>query len=398
MFPSSPDHAIRPRTATRRVALVVVAALALVAAACGSDGSGAEGEASSTSPSAQLASAAQLGSFAVGQRTIDIADAQDPARTMSVDVWYPVEADAVAGATPTEYAFLPGLGYTSERSFASAPPAQGPFPLVIYSHGSGGFRWVATFFTEFLASHGFVVAAPDHTGNTAIDGFTGTATDSATTAYNRPRDVTTTIDAVLALSEDDADPLAGRVDAERIAVAGHSFGGFTTLAMASGYDAEAGPVPSDPRVKALVAMAPYTLLFSDTELGFVDVPTLIVSGTEDERTPIADNTERPANLIAGRPLVRVDITGAAHNSFTDLCFLADAVGQLPDVPQAIVDELASQTGQACGDEVLAWARVHEINNAYSLAFLTDVLLDTDTYAAVLSCEGAPPEVVCTSKS
>jgi predicted dienelactone hydrolase len=311
-----------------------------------------------------------------------------------VDVWYPVDPDDTEGVANTEYAFIPGLGYTSTVSFAGAPVAEGPFPLVVYSHGSGGFRWVATFFTEFLASKGFVVAAPDHTGNTAIDSFTGGSVDSPTNANNRPGDVSDTIDAVLAASADEADPLAGRVDDSRIGLTGHSFGGFTALASASGHTNTVGTTSADPRITALVLMAPYTLLLSDEELASVTLPTLMISGTDDLTTRIESNTERPWGLISGRPLVRIDITAAAHNSFTDLCQLREEVAKIPNVAEAITDALAAQSGQACSDSVLASVEVHRITNAYSAAFLIDQLTGSTTYEGLLACQGAPTDVTC----
>lgn len=385
----------------------VLTAVVLLAAACGSGDDGAVPAAdaatdttveSVSSAAGLLVDAAASGPYAVGLRTLSLTDSGDEGRSFSVDVWYPVDAADTAGVANAEYSFIPGLGYTSEVSFTDAPAAEGPFPLVVYSHGSGGFRWVATFFTEFLASKGFVVAAPDHTGNTAIDGFTGGSVDSPTNANNRPGDVTDTIDAVLAANDDNADPLAGRIDATRIGLTGHSFGGFTALASASGHTNSVGTTTADPRITALVVMAPYTLLLSDDELAAVGLPTMMISATDDLTTPIETNTERAWDLISGRPLVRIDVISAAHNSFTDLCQLREAVADLPDVSEAITDALAAQAGQACSDDVLASVEVHRITNAYAAAFLIDQLTGSTTYATVLACEGAPAEVMCDARS
>lgn len=400
---------IRVRSDRNRLFLVAaVAIVALVGAACGSGGDDQDSaggstdttvaEASATGASGELDEAGTPGPYAVGLRTLSLTDSGDSGRSFSVDVWYPVDAADTAGVANAEYSFIPGLGYTSEVSFTDAPAADGSFPLVVYSHGSGGFRWVATFFTEFLASKGFVVAAPDHTGNTAIDGFTGGSVDSPTNANNRPGDVTDTIDAVLAASDDASGPLAGRVDASSIGLTGHSFGGFTALASVSGHTNAVGSTVPDPRITALVVMAPYTLLLSDDELAAVDVPTMMISATDDLTTPIETNTERAWELISGRPLVRIDVTAAAHNSFTDLCELREAVAELPDVSEAITDALAAQAGQACSDGALASVEVHRITNSYAAAFLIDQLTGSTTYAAVLACEGAPTEVTCDVRS
>lgn len=388
-----------------RLAAALVAVV-LLAGACGSGGDADPSADASTettvatasAAAAELAEAGTAGPYAVGLRTLTLTDSGDESRSFSVDVWYPVDAADTTGLANAEYSFIPGLGYTSEVSFTDAPAAEGPFPLVVYSHGSGGFRWVATFFTEFLASKGFVVAAPDHTGNTAIDGFTGGSVDSPTNANNRPGDVTDTIDAVLAANANDADPLAGRVDDTRIGLTGHSFGGFTALASVSGHTNAVGTTVADPRITAVVVMAPYTLLLSDDELAAVDLPTMMISATDDLTTPIETNTERPWNLISGRPLVRIDITAASHNSFTDLCQLREAVAELPDVSEAITEALAAQSGLACGDDVLDSVEVHRITNSYAAAFLIDQLTGSTTYAAMLACEGAPADVTCDVRS
>ena len=78
---------------------------------------------------------------------------------------------------------------TRRRSRTTRRPCRtkGPFPLVVYSHGSGGQRYVSAFLTEALAARGFVVAAADHTGNTALDVFTKTQLPPREILRIRPR-------------------------------------------------------------------------------------------------------------------------------------------------------------------------------------------------------------------
>src|SRR6266545_1079399 len=88
------------------------------------------------------------GPFPVGVRTIQ---APDPARgrLFPCETWYPADiGDADRSARPGE-----------ERDAAARP---GAYPLVVYSHYSGGHRRAATFLCTHLASHGYVVAALDH--------------------------------------------------------------------------------------------------------------------------------------------------------------------------------------------------------------------------------------------
>ncbi len=384
----------------------VLAASALLLAGCSSgsqaaDSASADASASvaaaaqsAVSSKAEQAAAAAPGPYAVGRRTITVTDDARAGRSFPVDIWYPVDPAATGGAAPSEYSFLPGLGYTSKVSLADAPAAKGQFPVMIYSHGGGGFRWVATFFTEFMASKGYVVVSPDHPGSTALDQLSGASVDDQVNAFNRPPDITRTLDTVLAADANPADPLAGTIDESRIAVSGHSWGGFTSLAMVSGHTGPAGTTKPDPRVKAMVVMAPYSELLSDSELAQVKVPVLMISSTGDVTTPIKTNTERPASLIPGRPLVRVDIDGGVHNSFTDVCTLRDSVAANPNVPAAVTAALDKGAKEACAPDVLDANVIHQITNTYSAAFLATELQGSKDYATMLKCVAPPKDATC----
>src|SRR5690606_3417151 len=95
-----------------------------------------------------------------------------------------------------------------------------------------GIRFQSLFFTERLASYGFVVIAADHPGNTVLDAFLGTM-DAESILLNfalRPLDVLRLIDYAAALNEAGS-AFDGLIDMERVAVAGHSFGGYTALSV-----------------------------------------------------------------------------------------------------------------------------------------------------------------------
>lgn len=51
------------------------------------------------------------------------------------------------------------------------------FPLIVYSHGNNGSRYIDSVYTGALASQGYIVVAPDHPGNTALDLLAGAAGD-----------------------------------------------------------------------------------------------------------------------------------------------------------------------------------------------------------------------------
>lgn len=324
------------------------------------------------------------GPYAVGRRTVTVADPDRPGRTLTVDLWYPTDE---TGGAPSAYEFAPGIGFDSTVALdGPAVSEAGPFPLVVYSHGSGGMRYVASFFTEVLASHGVVVAAPDHAGNTSLDELFGTADPLGVVARNRPLDVSAVISAILDRSV--APEISRSVDRARVGVAGHSFGGHTALAIGGGF----GDVPPDERVSALVLMAPASVGLSDEELAAVDIPTMVLSGTLDTITPIEPHTERVAALVSGRPLLRVDLIGATHQSFSDVCEYTVLLRRLPAVDDAIVDLVEERAGDTCGPDVLDVDEAQALVNRYAIAFLLSELTAEGDAADALDPRHAP-EVV-----
>lgn len=237
------------------------------------------------------------GSFPVGVRTADITD---PARgrPLSVEVWYPA-LDAHAGqdtspATRDTYDLIPGFPPAWQEAARDAAPRPGKYPLVVFSHGFGGHRRQSTFLCTHLASRGYVVAAPDHTGNTIAEMIQwmmtvqsgGELPDLAglldSFIADRPTDIRFTIDGVLA---DSIGGVASLVDPERIGMSGHSFGGWTTLMVAG----------RDPRVRAALPLAPAggeTPLPSDPLRNALDfdwgreVPTLFLVADNDTLLPL----------------------------------------------------------------------------------------------------------------
>ena len=141
---------------------------------------------------------AQHGSYWVGTRDFVIPDAKGD-RPLPATIWYPalnpekateeVVYQTILGDT------LPVFGHALLN--APADLTQGPYPLVIFSHGNGGTRLDTIYYTEHLASYGFVVIASDHTGNTIVNGGQNQY------PYNvlRQLDIIRVIDFAAALSE-----------------------------------------------------------------------------------------------------------------------------------------------------------------------------------------------------
>lgn len=240
--------------------------------------------------------------------------------------------DHVQGALVPVALLYPAVGEERTEHFGpytldvarDAAPADGVYPLVVISHGHSGTPWAYRQLAKHLALAGFVVALPAHTGNTRTDNtLAGTAANLA----NRPRHITLTIDAALAdavLGAHIATDAAGA----RVAVIGHSIGGYTALAAAGGVawsgpyerkDSQAlpeqVPVTPDARIRALVLLNPATFWFIAGSLRPVDLPILLRTGEKDEVTPI-EHAHKIIEGVARPELVEhKDIPGAGHFAF-----------------------------------------------------------------------------------
>ena len=205
-------------------------AILLCVAGCGAE----EMQPPALEPALPGADPAARGPHRVGVTTFETTDGEVDGRTFSVEVWYPTSAGP--DAPVADYEITAG-GFT----LVTLPSPNGtvrdgpldlrgaPHPVVVFSHGFSGVRQQSVYLCEYLASHGFVVAAPDHVGNT----FTNMGAPAIESARVRPIDVGRTLDALLAKADGWPDELlAFAADPERIGVAGHSFGGFTTFRVA----------------------------------------------------------------------------------------------------------------------------------------------------------------------
>ena len=317
------------------------------------------------------------GQYEVGVATIVIED-PDGIRPLTVDVWFPlgggVDATTLA---PQQYTLLPGVYYESPTAFAATADhaADGPFPLIVYSHGSGGLRYIHSAYTEQLASHGYIVVAPDHTGNTAVDRLAGSNAAPEEIAFNRPTDVGRVIDAFVDPSHPTAGPYATHVDAERVVVTGHSFGGFTPIATVTGFANELGEVPADDRVDAIIVLAPAvsTTLLSDELIATIDVPMMVLVGTDDVTTPVDPNVTRLWDASTSTPAYRIELVAGEHQTFTDICSYQDSIPALANVPEIVTETIDTFAVEGCSPGDIDDTRANEITTTYVLGFLDQVL-------------------------
>jgi predicted dienelactone hydrolase len=269
-----------------------------------------------------------MGPFQVGVRTIEILDTgrRNPdgsPRKLVTEIWYPATqaTKGMAGAaydikdvfTDAQKVMLAGASVPVLQTTAvrDAPPAasHGPFPLVIFSHGQAAVRWQSTYYTVFLASHGYIVASPDHEGGTLYDVVRGQLSAVTEGVEKRPQDVTYVINRLSRLPE--GDPLKTLIDIEHLGVTGHSFGALTTLRVAA----------FDKRVKAIVPQAPVTTDFAWIGIAKpieLKIPVQIQGAHQDKTLPWDENVA-PAWDAQLKPRQLLDIVKGGHFTFSDLC-------------------------------------------------------------------------------
>lgn len=342
-------------------------------------------------PPNDLGPTAEFGPYPVGITTLALSDmsrrnvAGTGPRPVTVEVYYPSTSEAVAGR-PKDIATVLGIPVVETPAYRDvALAADGPYPLLLFSHGNNGLRIQSFFFAAHLASHGYVVVSPDHHGNTFVDTLAGTV--DLQSATNRPLDMRFLIDTFLAANTEPGNFFAGALDGERIGMSGHSFGGYTTFALAGGPFAVG--TFTEPRIKAILPQAPAGP-FDDAFFAGITVPTLIIGGSIDETTPPADNQQRPfEHLPAGAAVVAwANLTDAGHFTFSDFC----------EVPRMLLGFLGGFE-EACEPRHLPWRHAHDIVNYLALNFFDATLRGDPAALARLAPEqvGTIEDVVFQSK-
>ncbi len=187
--------------------------------------------------------------------------------------------------------------------FHPADNVDGPYPLIIYSHGFSSNRDEGVYLAEHMASHGYVVVA----ANYPLTNMNAPDRPFVMDVINQPGDVSFLIDSVLAQSADETHMLAGMIDPERIGVAGISLGGMTST-MAAFH-----PVTGDPRIRASLSIAGPTAQFTAAFFESPDVPFLMLAGDIDALVPYESNAHPVLEKVPGSQLVT--IAGGSHTGF-----------------------------------------------------------------------------------
>jgi dienelactone hydrolase len=256
---------------------------------------------------AQLAQAyTEPGPYPVGVTTLTLAKGNQ------VEVWYPaatagngtVSYDVRDFTPPAIKAILTGdvSASYSINATRDGDPADGQFPVALFSHGFTGIRLQSTFLTSHLAGWGMIVIAPDHPSRDLFNVLSDTASGDQADAVD---DLLRSLDLLL------TDPRLGpHADAEHVAAIGHSAGGGTVIGAAA-----------DPRVDGYVSLA-------SGHLGadpLPSKPSLFVAGTNDGVVSPTD-VSFAAFEEAPTPTTYWQIDGVGHNGFDDFCTFGNGSG------------------------------------------------------------------------
>ena len=286
--------------------------------------SGDEGEATATTtgPGANACEGATLrekradpaarGPWPVGARTVALGD-------LTVEVWYPAVPGSEKGGDPVVYDIREQLPESEQGKISDADnPWQpcdcvrdlpldeeyGPYPAIVFVHGTASFRTQSLPQMVHWASRGFVVLAADHPGLGLSDTL-----GSLCGAGMTPQDLGGDIDTVLAAIRGETgglEFLGDRLDASRIGMAGHSAGGNAI----SGFGTDA---------QVLVPMAA-----GGTDPGAALLSTLVLGGTADSVVQYAGQMNGYASSPS--PKRFVGIAEAGHLTFSEICSLHNEAG------------------------------------------------------------------------
>lgn len=363
------------------------------------------------------------GPFAVGYKAVVIG--AGTAHPLEGSLWYPALNPTGRKEEITYAIKLRDLVYSTDHPMstyghallnAEIDAAQGAYPLVVFSPGYASTAAWYSNLLEHYASYGFIVISLEHMEHLTAADFSSdpfTLSDLWTASIDRPLDIKQTLDYAEQLTAAGG-KLAGLIDMAHVAVAGHSSGGYTALAMAgaqydtAAFNARCGQLPTDdpnmylcnslvpkeaemaaragldttlrglwpsmgdPRVTAILPMAGDSYLFDKAGLAKITIPMMAMGGTADTGTPYLWGVKPAYDNAASAQKALVTFVGGEHFIFVTPC----------ENEPWIVDNPVY--GWLCFDPVWDKKRVLDLIDHFSTAFLLNTLKgDKAAHAALL---------------
>lgn len=271
---------------------------------------------------------------------------KDEERLRNVFLWYPSAKDA------QRHDYHGQIGFVA----ADSDVANGSHPLILFSHGFLGAGDQTIFLMEAFARKGYVVATLNHadslfqkrTKPIEPPKFADAKSWTDQKFRDRQEDMTALLDHLLELSGKKGSFLHERVDANMIGACGHSLGGYTVLGLAGAWESW-----RDERIKAVLAMSPYSMPFlTQGAIAEIKVPVMIQGGTLDFgitpfQPPIYNKLTAPKYLLVLKNETHLGWTNLISLGKTTLEVVQDGNAQLiTDYSVAFFDRhLRGRNGQ-----------------------------------------------------
>lgn len=277
-----------------------------------------------------------------------------------------------------------------------------PAPVVVVSHGMGSSPDAFAYLGKHLASHGFVAVVPQHLGSDAtrqqglLKGIVSSNVNPVD-FLDRPLDIKYVLDQLEQMSQTDP-TLKGKMNLQDVGAIGHSFGGYTVLALAGadpnnerlrqdcptlapGLNAAptleclATRLPPfnyhlrDPRIKAVFAISPITsVVLGPENLSKIQIPTMLMGGSNDFIASVVQEQIHPFIWLT-TPEKYLAISISSGHSY------ADATGGDLDPAPGTLDQLLSGPSPR---------QARNYVRALSLAFMQTYLANRPEYKVYLS--------------
>jgi alpha-beta hydrolase superfamily lysophospholipase len=225
-----------------------------------------------------------------------------PTYTINLLRWF---TGSPTGSVPPALQSLPTTLATS--AYMDVPVSKhGPFPVVMFSHGFGGYPEQSSFLTDHLATWGFVVVAPDHRSRDLKAVVSGTVGHGQSDV----QDLRGALAFVTQMAHTSGTTLSGKLDLTRVAALGHSAGGGAAITFAG-----------DKAVRTFVGLAP-----APGSPPPVGKPGMIMQGAADTVVPESEALALYSKLRGPKRFVAIN--GAGHNAFDDACTIGADQGGL----------------------------------------------------------------------
>lgn len=318
-------------------------------------------------------------------------------RPLTVEVWYPANTE---GALPTPYTEVGTRDLAINttligRAVRDAAPnlSDGPYPLIIISHGYPGNRFLLAHLGENLATKGYITVSIDHTDSTYTD-----QAAFGSTLLNRSLDQLFVLNTMAELGAEGSDSfLAGMVDADRTGIIGYSMGGYGAVnVIGGGYTeasvsldfappngllaarqagTEAYEASFDERVKAVVAIGPWGMnagFWDEDTLAGIETPIFYMAGSLDDVSGYENGVRAIFEGTVNAESYLLTFENARHN----------AAAPYP-LPQELLEANSPNAGHYLD---FAWdtVRMNNIAQHFATAFFDHYIKGDEDMAAYLN--------------